>query len=214
MKGKFTALVFGLALTVAAVQAQDLPDWALGPQMVFSIPQQDFANVSGLGEGLGAKLLFDPLGRDWLHLRADLAYLSFGEGDFWSYGMATYQTRNESFQLTMGPELGKQVRAFYFYLAPMAGVFNYRSVTSLYDYYSGLYGSKTTSSQTNFGWDISAGFNVDIRIGPRLDVGFKYQTINNAVKRSFVNNDADGYIDLESDATTIVFTLGVLFSLR
>ncbi|MBN1542503.1 outer membrane beta-barrel protein [candidate division KSB1 bacterium] len=204
-------VVSSMAVTYSA-SAADWPDWLGGPHLVFSIPQQDFANVSGLGEGFGGKLLYDLTGRDYFHLRADLAYLSYGEGDQSSYGLTTYTTRNESLQLTLGPQLTYSLRAFHFYFAPTAGVFNYRSVQSIYDYYWGVGGSKTTFSQTKLGWEISGGFHVDIRIGPHLDLGFKYQRIPNAVKSEFMQEGRT--VTIQSDATAFAITLGVLFFIR
>jgi len=187
--------------------AQDW-NWQVGPNLSFAFRSKDYANVNALGEGLGAKIIYNWGGHDWISPRLDFVYLSFGEkrsstgGDF---GGFILQTRNESFQLTSGLHFARPVGAIRFYLSPMAGVYNFRAVTTVPElyYYYGYPAMDTRDSQWKLGARIQGGFLFDIGLGPLLDIGFTFQRIFDVETR------VDDQVFRE-DATDFVLTLGVM----
>ena len=54
-------------------------NWAIGPHLVISFPQDDFANVSKTGEGLGAKILYKLESMPGFVPRLDFNFVSYGE---------------------------------------------------------------------------------------------------------------------------------------
>jgi hypothetical protein len=100
--------------------------WAIGPHLVISFPQSDFANLSKTGEGLGGKLLYRFPETPFFSPRFDLVYLSYGEKrktETYSAGYFLVTTRNESFQLTIGPQFSYRMGRFTPYIAPMGGLY-------------------------------------------------------------------------------------------
>ena len=58
--------------------AQDW-NWQVGPNLSFAFRNKDYANVNALGEGLGAKIIYNWNRHPWISPRLDFVYLSFGE---------------------------------------------------------------------------------------------------------------------------------------
>ncbi len=199
-------------ITIAAAQNED-EKWTLGPHLIISFPQSEFANLSKTGEGIGGKLLYHFPSVPFLRPRVDLAYLSYGEkrkSQTFSSGYYLVTTRNESFQLTLGPQFSVKAGAFTPYFAAMGGVYNYRTVTSIpeYYYYYGYPISETTSNLTRLGWNVNIGMLIDIGLGPFIDIGVKYQKINNAVETRIDE------VTMKSDAEDLNVCIGVLFFLK
>lgn len=196
-------------------------NWAIGPHLVISFPQDDFANVSKTGEGLGAKLLYKLSSTPNLVPRLDFAYISYGEkrGDanYFSY-YTTVQTRNEAFQLVIGPQFQRKMGRLMPYVAAMGGLYNYRSVTSVsnayayYDPYGGYGYSDTKFSLTKFGWNVNGGIKIDVNLGPFIDLNIKYQTIRDGIKNEIEGEDGEKQTFI-GDAKDFTFTLGVVFFL-
>jgi hypothetical protein len=199
-----------LVLILTATSFAQERKWAIGPHLMFSFPQGKFSDVSDIGEGIGGKILDRIFASNLVNARLDLSYVSYGDkrsSDIFGYLVTT---RNESFQLTVGPQLNVSSGLLGFYLAPMGGIFNYRVVTSD-EYASYIYGypvTETQESKTKLGWNISGGVAADIGLGPLIDVGFKYQSINDAVT---VKTEEDSY---KTDAKDFVVTVGVIFYLK
>ena len=201
-----------LFLTGGVAVAQE-GNWAVGPHLMFSLPQGDFDEVSQHGEGIGGKLLYK-MGESlpFLNWRLDLSYLSYGEKR--NSGLSVYDiitTRNESFQLTLGPQVSRRIGRFTAYMAALGGIYNYRTVASLDSYYYSYYSypyTETTESVTKLGWNVNGGFLLDIGLGPHIDVNVKYQTIPGAVKSTFDGNTT------ESDAEDLAISVGVVFFLN
>ncbi len=188
-------------------------NWALGPHLVISFPQEEFANVSKTGEGIGGKLLYRLENTPFLNPRLDFTYLSYGEqkkDQTFTAGYFLVQTRNESFQLTLGPQFSTKIGRFTPYIAPMGGLYIYRTVVSIPDlyYYYGVPAAETTSSLTRFGWNVNAGVMFDVGLGPLIDFSLRYQTINGAVKTKV--ND----VTIKSDARDFNVSIGVVFFLK
>jgi len=213
---KIIMLVFLFSAMICFAQEDEgywQSNWALGPHLVISFPQDEFANVSKTGEGIGGKLLYRLENISFLNPRADFTYLSYGEqkkDQTFSAGYFLVQTRNESFQLTVGPQFSAKIGRFTPYLAPMGGLYIYRSVVSIPDlyYYYGVPATETTSSLTRFGWNINAGVMFDVGLGPLIDFSLRYQTINGAVKTKV--ND----VTIKSDARDFNVSIGVVFFLK
>jgi hypothetical protein len=200
-------------VSVAIGQYNNDP-WAIGPHLVISFPQSDFANLSKTGEGIGGKLLYRPENMPFINLRADLAYISYGEKrkseTASSGGYFLVTTRNESFQLTAGPQLVFKGNVFIPYCAALLGIYNYSTVVSIpeYYYYYGYPVAETTSSLTRFGWNVNAGVMLDVGLGPLIDLSVKYQKIINAVKTR------QGNETITNDADDINISIGVVFFLK
>jgi len=192
--------------------AQKDEKWAIGPHLVISFPQSDFANLSKTGEGLGGKLLYRFPKKPFFSPRFDFVYLSYGEkrkSETYSSGYFLVTTRNESFQMTVGPQFSHRIGRFTPYVAPMGGLYVYRTIVSIPDlyYYYGYPSAETTSSLTRWGWTINGGILIDIGLGPHIDIGVKYQKIADAVE-SLVQGER-----VKSDAEDINISIGVLFYL-
>ncbi|MDZ7261307.1 MAG: outer membrane beta-barrel protein [candidate division KSB1 bacterium] len=182
---------------------------AVGPHIVISFPQAQFANVSGTGGGLGVKVYYTLKSSQFLSFRGDLDYISYVSEFQTAYvsGYATtVNTRYESFQLTLGPQVALETGSFKFYVAPMAGIYNYRTVISIPDYYSYYYGyAETTSSTTKLGWNLGGGILFDIGLGPWIDIGLKYHTIRKAISQKV------GDTTVRGDAQDFSVNIGVVF---
>ena len=204
---------FCLLLIMSAQALSQEGPWAVGGHFVLSLPQSDFANLSKDGEGIGGKLLYRPQMSRNFSLRSDLSYISYGEKRKTSTASAGYfllQIRNESFQLTLGPQLSLPLGPVQAYAAPMGGLYIYRTVVSVPElyYYYGYPAAETTSSLTRWGWNVNGGLLIDVGIGILFDVMAKYQKISKAVK-----SEIDG-IKIEKDAKDIYVGVGVVYHLK
>ncbi len=196
-------LIMNCLVGLAAAQTGN---WGLGPHLFVSLPQSGFDNLSRDGEGIGVKAFYR-FNNDYLSLRGDFAYLSYGErreAQMVNIGYGLITRRNESFQFTLGPQGTIRSGRMTLYAAGMAGIYNYRTVVTYEDYYSYYPYSDTSSSQTKWGWNGSAGLLIDLGIGPHMDLGFKYQRILD-VKTSTGNGS------YQQDASDYAITLGVVF---
>jgi len=215
---RWICITIGLAaLSGVNARAQD-SKWAIGPHLVFSFPQEEFANVSRTGEGLGGKLLYRFPGFVSVVPRLDVGFLSYGEKRneerIQRSGYFIVTTRNESFQVTLGPQFSQRIGRVTPYFAPMGGLYVYRTVVSIPDlyYYYGIPAAETTDSLTRLGWNINGGIMIDIGLGPHIDIGFKYQTIPNAVE---TETEVEGEsVRIKSDATDFIVSIGVVFYLK
>ncbi len=204
-----------LIVTGPAVAAQP-STWSIGPHLLISFPQSEFANnTSKVGEGLGGKFMYRVPGASALNIRADLSYFSYGESRDMSTNVGLMTTRYESFQLTAGPQFQATLGRVTPYVAPMGGIYIYRTVVSFpeYYYYTGYPASETTESTTKLGWSLNLGVLVDIGLGPQIDIGFKYQRIPGAVGDTVEPEGEGETLVVESDVEDVVITIGVLFFL-
>ena len=187
--------------------AQDW-SWQVGPNLSFAFRNKDYANVSSLGEGLGAKIIYNWGVHPWASPRLDFVYLSFGEQRSTTSGNTgglIIQTRNESFQLTSGFHFARPQGSIRYYLSPMAGIYNFRAVTTLPElyYYYGYPAMDTRDSQWKLGARVQGGFLFDIGLGPLIDIGFTYQRIFNVETR--IEDQV-----FRSDADDFMVTIGVM----
>ncbi len=192
-------------------------NWAIGPHISMSFPQSEFADISRNGEGLGAKVFYRVDALPYFLPRFDVTYLSFGEKrtSIYQYDPYSYiETRNESFQFLLGPQFATKLGRFSLYLAPMGGLFTFRTIETIpysYDYYYYDYGqplSDTKSSLTRWGWALNTGFLFDLGLGPHIDFELKYQKIANAVSHTVEGQK------VKSDATDFGVSVGVVFFIR
>ncbi|MBN1560449.1 hypothetical protein JW998_09375 [candidate division KSB1 bacterium] len=201
-------LLFVLLTTTTALSSDW--SWQIGPNLSFAYPFEKYANANTLGEGLGAKIIYNWGGNEWLSPRVDFIYLSYGEKRSNAAGQGGYglivETRNESFQLTTGVHIARPDGIFRYYLSPLAGIFNYRAVTTLPElyYYYGYPAMDTHDSQWKWGARLQGGLLFDIGLGPLIDIGFTYQRIFNVETR------LDDDIVLRGDAEDFMLTLGIM----
>ncbi|HPG38854.1 MAG TPA: hypothetical protein PLP19_08355 [bacterium] len=214
---RFVLSILLFFLINSTLQARErLTNWAIGPHMTISFPQSRLADYSRTGEGLGAKILYRWEAVRFFTPRCDITYLSFGEkrtsipGSYSIYDVI--QTRNESFQLTVGAQFSQKIGRFTFYTQPMAGYYNFRTIVTVDDYYyEYIYGtpySETKSSRTRPGWGANAGLMFDLGLGPHLDLQFNYQSISKVIK-TVANNQS-----VYKDATDFSISFGVVFFLK
>ncbi|MBN1479212.1 hypothetical protein EH223_16085 [candidate division KSB1 bacterium] len=204
---KITTIVLFAILMLTTGYAKDWR-WQVGPNLSFTYPFEKYANAQTLGEGLGAKIIYNLGYNEWLNPRLDFIYLSYGSDRNSLPGNPYYvvETRNESFQLSTGLHIAKPKGIVRYYLAPLAGVFNYRSVVSdqsLY-LYTGYQYSDTRGSQWKWGARVQGGFLFDIGLGPLLDIGFTYQRIFN------IETQRDDGSSYRADAEDFMLSLGIL----
>ena len=207
---KKMTIVIAALLFISTVSLAKEWKWQVGPNLSFAYPKENFANANELGEGLGAKIAYNFGANAWLSPRLDFVYLSYGSKRT-SFGNGpVVETRNESFQLSGGLHIAKPDGGIRYYLAPLAGLFNYRAVMTIPEsyYYSAYTGlppiSETRESQWKFGARVQCGFLFDIGLGPLIDIGFTYQRIFDVVTPL-----EDGGVH-RSDADDFMLTLGVM----
>ncbi|MBN2357625.1 hypothetical protein JXO59_16035 [candidate division KSB1 bacterium] len=208
MLKKIHIVIIFTLLLVSLIFAQQR-NWGVGPHLFVSLPQTGFENFSKDGEGIGAKLFYR-FNNPYLSLRADFAYISYGErreSEFIYNYYSLVTRRIESMQFYVGPQFTFRMGRLTAYLASMGGWYHYHTVETVEDYYSYYPYSETTDSQNKWGYNIGGGILIDLGLGPHLDFGVKYQTILNA--ESYVNGNK-----VEKDATDFCITLGVVFFLR
>ena len=193
-----------LAIILSMVSASSLTaQWAIGPHLIISAPQGDFSDVYKSGEGLGIKFMYEMPVVTFVTLRADVNYISYGARPG-SYGYWITSDRNEAFRLIAGPQFSFGVGSFKFYTIAMGGVYNFRHVQTVSDYY-GYYGyADTRESRTKLGWTAGGGILWDIGVGPWVDLEVRYHTITDII--DYEPGDYDG-----NDLTV---NLGVLFFLN
>ena len=182
-------------------------DWGLGMHLVVSLPQEGFDNISRDGEGIGGKAFYRL--NPYLSLRADLAYLSYGErrnSEWTTTNAYIFVTRRyESIQLTLGPQFTYRVGRVTPYAAALGGFYHYHAVTTAEDLLGYSYPYQDYSgSQGKWGWSAAGGLLVDLGIGAHLDFGFKLQNIG----------DVETTVDKRTTRQTgvdFVITLGAVF---
>jgi hypothetical protein len=204
-----------LAIVLMPILVLTLPSgaWAgfsVGGNLLVSLPQEDFANTSESGGGLGIKLLFSPSLVPAIAVRADVGFVVYGSETYRDQvaGIPVDVTvRNQSIQFTVGPQFQSPMGPVRVYAAPMAGVYNYSTRLEL----EGTDIGETQNSTTKFGWNINGGMLVRVYESPikrfKLDLNLegKYHTIKKAIE-----TEIDG-LTTTSDANDISLHFGVLF---
>jgi hypothetical protein len=208
---RYIMLLFALSLLLVFSSTAAMAGIGVGGSLLMSLPQEDFANVSEIGGGLGLKFLFSPTLAPAIAVRADAAFVVYGSENYREQvaGIPVDITvRNQSAQFTVGPQLQMPAGPVRFYVAPLAGVYNYNTRVEI----EGTDVGETQSSTTKFGWNISAGLLVRVYESPikklKLDVDLegKYHTIKDAIE-----TEIDGVVE-KSDANDVSLMAGVLFS--
>jgi len=158
----FTRFILPAAiLLLLIVPSVSLAGFSVGGNLLLSLPQEDFANVSETGGGLGVKFLYSPPLMPAIAVRAD--------GAFVVYGSETYEddvaglpvdieTRHQAVQFTVGPQVQTPMGPVRFYAAPMLGVYNYNTRVEI----QGTDIGETENSTTKFGWNINGGMLVRV----------------------------------------------------
>jgi hypothetical protein len=205
----------GILISIAVflllfVPSAAVADFGVGANLLLSLPQEDFANVSESGGGLDLKLLFSPPLMPVIAVRADVGFVVYGSeryrGQVSDIPVDVIQ-RNQSVQFTVGPQFQSPLGPVRVYAAPMAGVYNYSTRLEL----EGTNISETQNSTTKFGWNINGGMLVRAYESPlkrfKLDLNLegKYHTIKKAIE-----TEIEG-VKTTSDANDISLHFGVLF---
>ncbi len=183
--------------------------WSVGPHIIVSIPQRDFANVSDAGGGFGIKGIYRFLSLHGLGLRADFAFISYGS-EFRSVKIGGFtepaRTENQSYRLTFGPDFSFGTGSFKIQLYGMGGFYFYQTNVIFTSGFSVFSDSRDNIAE--LGWGFGGGIQYDIGLGPWLDLAVEYNTINNIPGPPDENNE-DQRVDI--DAKDITLKIGVVF---
>ena len=196
-------IIVSAILFVPSAQAQ----FAIGPHLSISVPQDEFANVTKSGEGIGIKFIYELPSLPFFAFRGDLTYISYGAKPGGYYYTSTSE-RNESFRLLLGSQLTFTINRYKLYGDLLGGVYNFRLVYSEVPLWGGYPLTATLGSRTKLGWSIGGGIMIDIGLGPWIDLGVRYHTINNIIAV-----EVDGET-VESDGNDFGVTIGVVFFLN
>jgi len=209
MKNYFIVTISLLMVSTLLAQDNNEP-WQIGPHAAIAFPTNDHIYGSTAGEGLGAKVIYNFPDIDYISPRIDILYLSYGEKrSSATDGTSPYplliKTRHESFQLTLGAQIGKSKGSIRPYVSPMGGIFNYRSVVTLPElyYYYGYPAMDTRQNQWALGVRGQAGVLFDIGLGPLIDISMTYQHIFDVEIES-------GDETFNRDAADLMINLGVM----
>jgi hypothetical protein len=208
MKNATILMLVLLFLGQISGESQAMPTHA-GAHLLISSPLGEMKDVAKTGMGLGAKFLgtFEML--PWLSIRGDIGYLSYdSKQNLVNYrGYAIYRiTRQEGFQLALGPQVMYSHSFFRLYAAPMIGFTYFQTVVSAPELaYYGYNATETQNSYGAFTWAVSGGVMFDIGLGPLIDIGIKYDHLTNGVRK-----ELDGR-QLKSDGADLTIMLGVVF---
>jgi hypothetical protein len=199
-----TSILISTVIFFATVYAQDNSRWYAGAHLLFGIPSSQFGESTEMGEGIGAKILYQITKKPNISGRFDLSYYSYGEQIYDYYS----NERDEAFYFTLGPQFQVNYKALNVYFAPMGGFFNRRRIYT--DQYWGI--SIPTTSATKLGYNICSGVALDFDIGVIFDLGFKYQ--NAAVKRQIFDQSGNLTGEKIIKGDEYVIALGVLFHIK
>lgn len=208
MKRLFVVLGSTIFLSLPAT---GFAQWTVGPHLVISIPQTDFANVSEVGGGFGVKGIYNLKG-DWLGVRGDFAFISHGREFQTVQDSRGFQfpadVRNESIRLAVGPSLTTGGRSLRFYATGMAGFYMFRTSVNI----TSVFGDVLADSQTDaaVGWSAGGGIQYDIGLGPWIDASVEYLTVYNITTEFEVDGET---IKEDITANEITLKIGVTFFL-
>lgn len=166
-------VILGFALSPNLLQAQ----WAVGPHIVISVPNSDFANVSGTGGGFGIKVIRNLSALGPIGLRGDFAFINYGrtfEGVPNQPGLVA-QVSKGAFRLTFGPDVTFGTRSLKFHVGALGGFYFFKTDVNIQQ--GGFFLQDTRDNEVALGWNLGGGFQYDIGLGPLLDVDLRYQTI-------------------------------------
>ncbi len=209
MKRLILVIALGLwALAPDGARAQ----WSVGPHILVSFPNSDFANVSETGGGFGIKVARKMKSLGGVGLRGDFAFLSYGRDlttvNFGGIPILA-EVRNDAFRLTFGPQFIFGTRNFKAHVGALGGFYFFRTNINLDQF-------NTVSSENDaaLGWNAGGGLMYDIGIGPWLDVSVEYQTIYNIPAPEENQVNPDEVVKRDITAHEITLKIGVTFFLR
>jgi len=216
-----TVIAGGLLLCSFTVPLQ--AQWSVAPQIVISVPQADFENVSQTGGGFGVKVSrkFKSLGG--LELRGDFAFLSYGKefnqltdgagNPITEFGFPLIaEFRNEGMRMTLGPQYTVGTDFLKVYAGVLGGFYYYRTNVTVQGTTFGF--SDSRDNNVALGWNFGGGLLYDIGLGPWIDLSLQYQTIYNLPTRSEQQNEQGGFDTVDITAHEFTFKIGVLFFLK
>jgi hypothetical protein len=210
MKRSILLIALGLwAIAPNLAQAQ----WSVGPHILVSFPNSDFANVSKTGAGFGIKAAHRLRSLGGVGLRGDFAFLSYGReittvtDPF--FGTFIAEVRNDAIRLTFGPEYTFGTRKFKAHVGVLGGLYFFKTDINI-DQFTPI----SSESDAALGWNFGGGLMFDVGLGPWIDLGVEYQSIYNVPAP--VPDPANPGEVLSSDITAheITLKIGILFFLR
>ncbi|MCK4547391.1 MAG: hypothetical protein KAW17_08105 [Candidatus Eisenbacteria sp.] len=216
---RLAIVILAVTITLASpvLASESDPRYDIGVAFLIDLPQEDFANISGTGGGIGIKFL-RPIGLSLARLRGDFEILFYGEDEHVveiGGKPAGVITRHESIRIQGGFELSSpRSRSLRLYVAPMAGFYLFRSVDRVTIYHH------RSSTDTEFGWKVDAGFVITRFVrrhrphGLGIDFGVSYGTVRNAVKTKVETDIETESKTFETDANEFIIHAGLIWHIR
>ncbi len=208
MKRLILLIALGLwAMAPNRAQAQ----WTVGPHVLISFPNSDFANVTKTGGGFGIKVARKVSALGGVGLRGDFAFLSYGRDlRLVPNTFLVEQKRYQALRLTFGPQFEIGTRNFKVHAVAMGGFFLFKTDININDGFQVF--NASSDNEAALGWGIGGGFMYDIGLGPWLDVAVEYQSIYNVPAPQV---DQTGQtIKHDITAHEITLKVGVIFFLK
>lgn len=213
-KTTWNSITLLVILTLLLFPSAAFSRTALGPTLIGSLPQNEFADMAGAGAGIGAKFLYYLPSLPVLAFRADVSAVWYGSQESISLTteyspeiVAHLKTRRRSYRVALGPHLESPTGSIRPYLAPMIGLYHHR-VTEKID--GQIAWQSECVNTMKFGWSLGAGFVVDLTGWPEqnlelvLDIGAKYHAAQDLL-------GPWPFLDAENrDAEEVVVTLGAM----
>ena len=208
----FFAAIVLWAIAPSRVQAQ----WTVGPHVLISFPNSDFANVSQTGGGFGIKVARKMTALGGVGLRGDFGYLSYGRDVTTvptNFGTYLGEIRNNAFRLTFGPEYVFGTRNFKAHVGVLGGFYFFRTDINITDGFNQF--TAASDNEADLGWSAGGGLMYDIGLGPWLDVAVEYQSIYNVPSPRVDPANPEGEpIKRDITAHEITLKIGVIFFLK
>ena len=210
------SIVLSAILTLLLFPSAAFSRTAMGPTLIGSLPQNDFAEMAKTGGGIGAKFLYYLPTVPFLAFRADVSAVWYGFKESISLTtehspeiVAHLKTGRRSYRVTLGPHFESTSRPIRLYAAPMIGLYHHR-VTEKID--GQIAWQSECVNTMKFGWSLGAGFLVDLAGWPEqnlelsLDIGAKYHAAQDLL-------GPWPFLDAENrDAEEVVVDVGVMVS--
>ncbi|MFQ6091439.1 MAG: hypothetical protein ACE5OR_01965 [bacterium] len=187
--------------------------WAVGAELIISIPLNDFADVCDTGGGLALRGHYRARKFPFLSLRGDATFITYEYQQHIEQGYLV-ETRTQSIRFTVGPQFSVRVRRIELYLSSMYGMYNFFTREEIpYTIFS-----RTRGNNTEFGWNVNGGLLIDIARLPErsfdlaLNLGGSWHTVPEGfITRIEVGGDP---VDVKRDVEEIGIHAGLVLLFR
>ena len=164
--------------------------------MQASIPQEEFANVSERGGGLGIAIMYFPWASHFHGFRLDFGYTGHPK-DTREVPGGEIETTYRSIMSTLGFQLSAPIGPLLFYVAPSGGIYHYWTTERFNEEGFGDVKFDTTKP----GWNIGVGLFVQMGSATDdkeqvvgLEIAAKYHTIHNVIRSEVTGLDGNANV--------------------